>query len=415
MFIQDLKIGWYLATRQLRRTNPWTTILIVFVMVLTFLNLTVVSGILVGLIEGSIQQNKDKYTGDVIISTLDQKKYIENSPYVVSVIKNNQDILYSSVRYISGGSIEANYKLKTSDKDKIESASAFIAGVNPEDEQSVTGIYSSVVEGSFLVDGDYDQVVVGSDLLKKYSRYEVPGFEAIDADIGSRVRLRIGDVSREVVIKGIIKSKVDEIGRRVFLPENQLRAMLGRDDYGINEIAIKVKPEVSAVRVRDSLIASELNQYAKVQTFEDAMPKFLEQMILTFALLGNIISLIGLVVASITVFIVIFINAITRKKFIGILKAIGIRGRAIEWSYIFQSFFYAVAGSMIGLAVLYGIAQPFVAAHPINFPFSDGIIVAPLNESFLKVLLLIIATILAGYVPARMIVRKNTLDSVLGR
>jgi len=145
------------------------------------------------------------------------------------------------------------------------------------------------------------------------------------------------------------------------------------------------------------------------------MPKFLEQMILTFALLGNIISLIGLVVASITVFIVIFINAITRKKFIGILKAIGIRGRAIEWSYIFQSFFYAVAGSMIGLAVLYGLAQPIVAAHPINFPFSDGIIVAPLGESFFKVLLLIIATVLAGYIPARMIVRRNTLDSVLGR
>lgn len=415
MFIQDLKIGWYLATRQLRRTNPWTTVLIVFVMTLTFLNLTVVSGILVGLIEGSVQENKEKYTGDVIISTLDQKNYIENSPYVISVIKNNPDIMYSSVRYISGGSIEANYKLKTSDKDKVDSASAFVAGVNPEDEEYVTGIYESVAEGSFLVDGDYDQVVVGSDLLRKYSRYEVPGFEAIDADIGSRVRLRIGDVSREVVIKGIIKSKVDEIGRRVFLPENQLRAMLGRDDYGMNEIAIKVKPGVSAVAVRDSLIASELNHYAKVQTFEDAMPKFLEQMILTFALLGNIISLIGLVVASITVFIVIFINAITRKKFIGILKAIGIRGPAIEWSYIFQSFFYAVAGSIIGWVVLYAVLQPFVAAHPINFPFSDGIIVAPFGESFFKVLLLIVATILAGYIPARMIVRKNTLDSVLGR
>jgi len=415
MFLQDLKIGWYLAIRQLRRTNPWTTILIVFVMVLTFLNLTVISGILVGLIEGSVQQNKNSYTGDVIVSTLDQKKYIENSPYVISVVKNNPDIKYSSVRYITGGSIEANYKLKTSDKDKIESASAFIAGVNTEDEQSVTNIYKSLIEGSFLVEGDYDQVVVGSDLLKKYTRIEVPGFEAIDAGVGSLVRIRIGDLTREVVIKGIIKSKVDEISRRVFLPENQLRAMLGRDDYGINEISIKVKDGVTAEAVRDSLIASNVNNFAKVQTFEEAIPKFLDQIKLTFALLGNIISLIGLVVASITVFIVIFINAITRKKFIGILKAIGIRGRAIEWSYIFQSFFYAVAGSMIGLMVLYGVAQPFVAAHPIDFPFSDGIIVAPFDESFFKVLLLIVATILAGYIPARMIVRKNTLDSVLGR
>jgi putative ABC transport system permease protein len=415
MFIQDLKIGWYLATRQLRRTSPWTTILIIFVMVLTFLNLTVISGILVGLIEGSVQQNKDKYTGDIIISNLDQKSYIENSPYVVSVVKNNSNIKYSSVRYIAGGSVEANYKTKTSDKDKTESAGAFVTGVNPDDEQNVTGIYSSLVEGSFLTEGDYDQIVIGSDLLKKYTVTESPGFEAINAEVGSRVRLKIGDVSREVVVKGILKSKVNEIGRRIFLPENQLRSMLGRDDYGVNEIAIKIKDGVTAEEVRDSLVASGIRDFAKVQTFEEALPKFLDQIKTTFAILGNIISLIGLVVASITVFIVIFINAITRKKFIGILKAIGIRGRAIEWSYIFQSFFYAIVGSMIGLVVLYGIAQPFVAANPINFPFSDGIIVAPINETFLKVLLLIFATILAGYIPARMIVRKNTLDSVLGR
>jgi len=415
MFIQDLKIGWYLATRQLRRTSPWTTILIIFVMVLTFLNLTVISGILVGLIEGSVQQNKDKYTGDIIISNLDQKSYIENSPYVVSVVKNNSNIKYSSVRYIAGGSVEANYKTKTSDKDKIESAGAFVTGVNPDDEQNVTGIYSSLVEGSFLTEGDYDQIVIGSDLLKKYTVTESPGFEAINAEVGSRVRLKIGDVSREVVVKGILKSKVNEIGRRIFLPENQLRSILSRDDYGVNEIAIKIKDGVTAEEVRDSLVASGIRDFAKVQTFEEALPKFLDQIKTTFAILGNIISLIGLVVASITVFIVIFINAITRKKFIGILKAIGIRGRAIEWSYIFQSFFYAIVGSMIGLVVLYGIAQPFVAANPINFPFSDGIIVAPINETFLKVLLLIFATILAGYIPARMIVRKNTLDSVLGR
>jgi putative ABC transport system permease protein len=415
MFLRDFQIGFYLATRQIRRSNPWTTILIIFVMVLTFLNLTVISGILVGLIEGSVQENKESFTGDIIISTLDQKLFIENSPYVVSVIKNNPDVVNSSVRYTVGGSLEANYKLKTSDKDQVESAVAFVAGVNPSDEQLVTGIYDSVIEGSFINESDFDQVVVGSDLLKKYSRYEVPGFQAIDADLGSRVRLRIGEITREVTIKGIVQSKVDEIGRRVFIVDNQLRSMLGRDDYGVNEIAMKIKPDVSANTVRDSLISSGLDRFAKVQTFEDAQPKFLEQIKLTFALLGNIISLIGLIVASITVFIVIFINAITRKKFIGILKAIGIRARAIEWSYIFQSFFYAIIGSAIGLVVLYGIVKPYIDANPINFPFSDGIIVAPLDQTILKIVLLLIATVLAGYVPSRMIIRKNTLDSVLGR
>jgi hypothetical protein len=59
MKLKNVKIGFYLATRQIRRASKWTTALIISVMVLTFLNLTVVSGILVGLIQGSIDENKE--------------------------------------------------------------------------------------------------------------------------------------------------------------------------------------------------------------------------------------------------------------------------------------------------------------------------------------------------------------------
>src|SRR5690606_36782522 len=103
---------------------------------------------------------------------------------------------------------------------------------------------------------------------------------------------------------------------------------------------------------------------------------------------------IGLAVAAITIFIVIFINAITRRKFIGILKDIGINGKAIEISYIFQSIFYAVVGSAIGLLLLYGLLSPAIAANPIDFPFSDGILVSPLGETLARIGLLIFVTVL---------------------
>jgi ABC-type antimicrobial peptide transport system permease subunit len=111
----------------------------------------------------------------------------------------------------------------------------------------------------------------------------------------------------------------------------------------------------------------------------------------------------------------VFINALTRRKFIGILKGIGISGRAIEISYIFQSIFYAVVGSGVGLLLVYIFLVPLFQAHPIDFPFSDGILVAPLKSTLYRVGLLVFATLIAGYIPARMIIRKNTLDSILGR
>jgi putative ABC transport system permease protein len=135
----------------------------------------------------------------------------------------------------------------------------------------------------------------------------------------------------------------------------------------------------------------------------------------TFDMLGTAFSSLGLIVATITIFIVVFINAITRRKYIGILKGIGIRGRAIEFSYVFLSTFYAVIGSAIGLALVYGFLVPYFAANPIDFPFSDGILVAPVEETVLRVGILIVSTVIAGFIPAWMIVRKNTLDSILGR
>jgi putative ABC transport system permease protein len=135
----------------------------------------------------------------------------------------------------------------------------------------------------------------------------------------------------------------------------------------------------------------------------------------TFNILGNAFSSIGLIVSSITIFIVIFINAITRRKFIGILKGIGIHGGAIEASYVFQSIFYAIIGSSMGLLLVYGFLVPYFAQNPINFPFSDGILVAPLDGTMLRILLLVVSTVIAGYIPAWMIIRKNTLDSILGR
>lgn len=405
-----------MAVRQIRRTSIWTNVLIIFVMILTFLNLVVVSGILVGLIQGAIDAVRQHHTRDIFISVLTNKNYIENSPEVLNILRAEPRIENFTARYIKGGTLEANYKTRIKETEKANIASASFTGIDPVAEDKVTNLSKFIVEGSYLTPTDYDQVLIGAYLTKKYLPIDSPGFATLENIApGTKVRLTIGNTIREVTIKGIVSSKVDEINMRVFMVDSQFRSLIGRDGYNVNEIAIKLKPGIEPAVVRDSIKLNGVDKVAKVQTFEDAQPKFIKDMIKTFALLGNLISSIGLVVASITIFIVIFINAITRRKFIGILKGIGISGHAIELSYVLQSFFYAIIGSIIGLIVVYAFLEPFISAHPINFPFSDGILVAPIPATMFRVSLLVIATIIAGYIPARMIVRKNTLGSILGR
>jgi len=415
-FLISLKLGFFLAVRQVKRSNKATTALIIFVMMLTFLNLVVVRGVLVGLIQSTVDVYKERFIGDVFISTLLKKDYIENTPNIVEIIKNLPWVTGYSVRYTKGGTIEGTYKERVSYTEKTNQANGTIAGINPAREDSVTGLSSKIIKGSYLNEDDTESVLIGAYLLKEYFPVESAAFQTLaNVGVGSKVRVAVGGNVKEFTVKGILKTKVDEIDMRVFMLDTTLRSLIGRTDYNANEIAITVAPEIDPLIVKNALVQSGVEKTARVQTFEEGLPKFVTDMKDTFALLGDIVGSIGLVVASITIFIVIFVNAITRKKFIGILKGIGISSEAIEIAYVFQSIFYAVLGIGVGMAILYGFLVPFIAAHPISFPFSDGILVAEVSATFNRAFLLIAATLVAGYVPARIVVNKNTLDSILGR
>lgn len=406
-----------MATRQIRRTSKWTNALVVAVMTLTFLNLVVINGILVGLIEGAVEAVKAHYLGDIFISTLREKTFIEQTPPLLSFINNTPGVEAVTARYLTAGNIEANYKIpKKKPTDKGEEVGTTFAGIDPVAENNVTNISKLIIEGKYLAPGDYDQVVIGAMLLKKYLDFESPNFPILrDVNVGDKVRITVGNNVREVWVKGIIKSKVDEIDRRVFFVDSQLRNLMGRTDYSVGEISVKLSPQADPIAVKNAIVGAGFDQYATIQTQEEAEPKFIKDMKKTFSILGTAISSIGLVVAAITIFIVIFINAITRRKFIGILKGIGIRPAAIEWAYVFQAIIYATVGTILGIIIVFGFMKPYLDANPINFPFSDGILVATPNDTMLRVIVLMISTLIAGYIPVRLITKQNTLDAILNR
>jgi putative ABC transport system permease protein len=411
----SLRLGFFLALRQVRRGNKATTTLIIFVMALTFLNLVVVRGVLVGLIQSVVDNYKDRYTGDILISTPLKKDYIENSPGIISVVENLPWVTSYSARYTKGGKAEGTYKERIDYTEKANETSATIAGINPENEEAVTHLSQKLIKGEYLTNSDTEFVLLGAYLLKEYFPVESTAFSTLEnVDVGSKVRISVGGNTKEFTVKGIVKTKVDDIDMRIFMVDSMLRNLIGRTDYNVNEIVLRIDPKIDPLVVKNALIANGADKTARVQTFEEGLPKFVKDMKDTFALLGDIVGSIGLVVASITIFIVIYINAITRKKFIGILKGIGISSQAIEIAYVFQSIFYAALGIGIGLLILYGFLVPFIATHPIQFPFSDGILVAEVSATTIRVLLLGLATLIAGYVPARIVVKKNTLDSILG-
>ncbi|MBP6859256.1 MAG: FtsX-like permease family protein [Candidatus Magasanikbacteria bacterium] len=415
-FFISIRVGHFLAWSNLKRGSRWTTPLTIVVMTFTFLNVVVVNGILIGLIAGSSNAYISQYSGDVLLTSLPNKAFIQNSTQILKIIQATEGVQSFSGRILEAATVEANYRDRSNLTELPDQAAAILAGINSIDENSLSNLSSLLIAGNYFEPDDNGQIIIGSGLLEEFLNGNVTGEQTIKGVVpGTKIKITLGGIAKEFTVKGIIKSKIDQVNRRIYLVDRELRQFAGRPDYNVDEIAIKTVGNTTELEFKNRLLAQSVDTFATVQTSEESQGKFFRDISFTFELLGNVIGSIGLIVATITLFIVIFINAITRRKFIGILKGVGVDGKAIIISYVMLSVFYAALGITIGLAILYGFLKPYIDVHPINFPFSDGILVAPYVGTAVRVSVIMCTAVVAGLLPAWLVIRKNTLDSILGR
>lgn len=434
--LNTISLGFFLALRQVTRGSKWATGLIVFIMMLTFLNFVATSGLLVGIVESVSRSFKEEWSGDLFIETRNEKDYIEHTNDIVSVVTSFPQIQSYSPRIIAGAKIEANWQDKRKESDE-NSVSNQIAGIDPEKEDATTNLSKFVVEGEWLREGDVRGIVLGSGYLASYSK--VADLLALlkNVKVGDTVRVTVSQkkslvtgeqnfavnpdlstsdsVTQDFIVRGILHSKVQFVVSRAYILDTELKKMLGKTDGDVSEIAILLKPGVDPYQVKTPLLDNGFGEYSKINTAEEGSPSFLVDIRTFFTIIGTILGSISVVVGLITIFVIIYINALTRKRQIGIMKAVGVSEFAIEFSYICQALFYVILGSSVAIiAVFFGI-KPLLMAHPIDTPFANVVLSAEPVSVALKFILVFFVSILAGYLPARIIVNNNTLDSILGR
>ncbi len=435
-FFNTLSLGFFLAVRQVTRGSKWATGLIIFIMMLTFLNLVATSGLLVGIVDGAARSFKEQWSGELFIETRNEKDYIEHTNDILNVLSSFPQITAYSPRIIAGAKIEAHWeeKRKASDENSVSNQ---IAGIDPEKENATTHLASSLVEGEWLQPGDTQGIIIGAGYLSKYSRVSDLVSLLRDVKPGDTVRVTVSrkktlvtaeqnfsvnpdlttsdSVTQDFIVRGIIDSKVQFVTSRAYILDSELKKMLNKTDADVSEIAIVMKPETNPYEVKNPLVANGFTEYAKINTAEEGSPDFLVKIKLFFSIIGGILGSISIVVGLVTIFIIIYINALTRKRQIGILKAIGVRGFAIEFSYVCQALFYVIAGSILATLLIFAVIKPLIDAHPIDTPFARIVLSTPLDTIAIKFALVFIVSLLAGYLPARIIVSTNTLNAILGR
>lgn len=413
-----LSVGFFLASNDIRRSSKWSTILIIFVMALTFFNMNIIGGVMLGIVESVTNSFKEFYSSDLLVTPVSEKRFIERSSDVIISIEKLPQVRAISPRLTSSATVEHGYQTKVRPDDLSEITNGVLAGIDPEKADIVTHLSDHIIEGEYLNKGDSQYVILGADLLQRYQSAAAisTGSRLLEnVNVGDRVRISSNGRQREFTVKGVISTGNGQIDTRIFMDMPTARNFLGIETIEVTEIAISIEENFNQQDIKQTLINLINNENIVIETAEEAVPSATKDISRTFVILSNIIGAISLAVGAITIFIVIFVNAITRRKYIGILKGIGISVHTIRISYVFQALFYAAGGIFIAYILLMYYIRPYFDLNPISLPIAESSLALNHPGLLLRAGLLMLTSLISGLVPAWLVTKQNTLDAILGR
>jgi len=409
----DLQAALFLTYKYITRGNKGTIVLTVLVASLAFLQINFISGIFSGALGLIYDQTKNNYVGNIVVQPgKDQwgnkEEYIKQVTELKSKINAIPGIIGCSSRYTIGAVIE--YQPDKTGKD-IRTVSWPVKSIDPEDEKRISGLHNNMLAGQYLEESDRDQIVMGREISGGYgASLEVQSLKGVN--IGDEVTIFYHNgTTREYTIKGIYATAFPLADMNAFVTQKEMESVLGMRDRA-SEIIIRTDdayPEAYYIQeLRKAGV--ELQDIRPWQDFIGLVLGLAQ----TFDIIKRIVLFIGLIVAGVTIFIVIFIATISRKKQIGIMKAIGMKEGIIVASYIMLSLFYAVIGIGIGFAVLEFVATPYFIAHPLDFPVGKTSLLIIRSEVATSIICMLAVSIIAGFIPSWRVSRENIIKAIWG-
>lgn len=409
MTLIDIKTAYFIAYKTIIKGHKSTVSLIIFILSLSFFNLMFVSGFLSGFSDGIMQSMIDTSTAHIIVLPQEEptrKDFIVDQNNVRAQIQTIPGIIATASHYQLGGSVA--YDKEKNGKFKYVSAS--IIGVNQKEEKDVLTVHENIVSGEFPDNLNKDEIILGANLSGGFDTVQTTDLGG--AVVGDEVQVTYSNgISRTYTVRGIYKITIGGIGGGAFISTKEAEAILSTYNNA-SEIMVKVDLTKDTLdgyinKIKTMLPTLKIEKYtARLAT--------VGILISAFDIIAIIVSVISIIVAAITIFVMIYVNAVSKRRQIGILKAIGIKESIIELSYILQSLFYASLGVVGGMIIIFWIVAPFIAIRPIPMPYGDASLVYTSLGIFINIISLIVAGILAGFVPAKIVARENILKSIWG-
>jgi len=412
-FFGNAKLALFLAFKSIWKGNRWAALLIICVMALSFAQLVLTPAIISGVTHALNSQQINMLYGNVLVDPDADSYYLAGATEVRSLVEQQPGVVAASAHLAAGAHIEYNWQTATDATATNKGGDWRVIGIEPDNEARVTTISRTMISGSYLSKDDSDQIVLGVEIAGGPQASSASFLNLGGVKVGDKVRLTYPNGTQRVYnVKGIFKAREGEADRQAFVSYKEMVSVLGPElSDSASQILIKTDRSAEEYAVAGSL--KSLGIHGQVRTWEE-YGGGVGGVVGSFNVIASLIGGIGLVVAAIVMFIVIYINVLNKKRQIGILRAIGVNRFAIYISYLCQALFYAVVGIVLG-GLLFGyVIEPYFAAHPLELSIGSVSLATDTVTIRNSVLGILAAAILAGVVPVVNVMRHSIIKAIWG-
>jgi putative ABC transport system permease protein len=399
---KELKVAFLLSLRSLQRGSRTSAILTVLIVALCFTNMIFLPGLFNGIGQSITTQVVDYEVGNVLVSPRSGDQYITDLSATLDLINRMPGVARATPHYTKGATLKYRERM----------LGVGVRAIVPSDEKYVSPLYTKMIAGTYLGDGDTGEVIIGKPVAGDASIRPEDEFQQSlgGVRVGDSITIEYGNgYSADYRVKGIYYTGWSQADSTVFVTMSDMElvegAALDRADY----ITVKAKPGYSEKFIKDELQSYGVAQ--DVQTTADLLSKSMGRALQSFAIINMVSLIVSIIITTVVLFIVITIKTINSRRQIGILKAIGVDKEVIMHNYGFQVIILAGFGIILGI-ILTSLLSVYMAMNPIVTPeWSATLYLTPL-DLIVNSLILLGAAVVAGYIPAWRVSQEDIQKSM---
>jgi ABC-type lipoprotein release transport system permease subunit len=352
---KSFKMAWRNMWRNWRRTAIALSAIVLGLILLLFLN-----GVIQGSDQGIYGNAVRFYGGNVQVHAQGYRLKANRMPLLpladadatVAAATAQPEVVAAAKRITTGGLVstrEGSFPVR-------------ITAIQPSVEAPLSMQAENIAAGRYLLDEDGDAVLIGQGLA-----------DELDVMVGDRVTV-VGRSKQETMrqrtmtVVGIYDLGMAEAEKGMaFITLPQAQSLYNLRDQ-VTEVAITLQQIGQEATVMPALAAGLPGH--EVDSWTTLHPEIQE----TIAMKGvftTILGLIVLMIASIGVLNLMLMAVFERTREMGVLAALGMKGRQIMWLFLLEGALIGVVGAVIGCALGYGLVLA-VGQVGIDFGFASG-------------------------------------------